>query len=482
MNDNELKRAFDPGAFRADAHRVVDILADYLERSAGADRRRVLPAFSPDEMARRWDAPISAEASEELLPLLTRVIEDSHHLHSPHYVGHQVSAPLPVSAVADFVGSLLNNASAVYDMGPVNVIHERRIVEWMCGLLGYGPDAGGILTSGGTLGNLTALLAARQVMTEADVWSGGAAAGGELAVMVSEQCHYSVRRAVGVMGLGTDNVIEVPTGPDFKIDTATLAGCLKTAEERGKRVFAVAANACSTATGTYDDLAAIADFCEAHGLWLHVDGAHGASAALSPRYRALLAGVHRADSIVWDAHKMLLVPALITAVIFRNGSDSYRSFAQQASYLFEKASEDEWYNYAHRTMECTKTMMGLKLYVPLMVHGSGFFARYVETMYDLAHDFAARIRSSADFELAVEPEANIVCFRFASSGAEDPSALQKKIRTRVLDSEDFYLVQTDLGGDTYLRCTLINPLTTIEHLEELLELIRAVASEVVASA
>ncbi|MEE4274056.1 MAG: aminotransferase class V-fold PLP-dependent enzyme [Thermoanaerobaculales bacterium] len=481
MNDNQLKGAFDPVAFREEAHAAVDLLADYLERAADADRRRVLPAIPPDEMARRWSETIPSKPNCDLVTLLTRVIEDSHHLHSPHYVGHQVSAPLPVSAVADFVGSLLNNASAVYDMGPVNVIHERRIVEWMCGLLGYGPESGGILTSGGTLGNLTALLAARQVMTDADVWSEGAAAAGELAVMVSEQCHYSVRRAVGVMGLGTDNVIEVPTGPDFKMNTAALAGCLEAAEIRGKRVFAVAANACSTATGTYDDLAAIADFCDEQGLWFHVDGAHGASASLSPRHRHLLAGVHRADSVVWDAHKMLLVPALITAVIFKNGGDSYRSFSQKASYLFEKASEDEWYNYAHRTMECTKTMMGLKLYVPLMVLGSELFAHYVETMYDLARDFAARIRSSADFELAVEPEANIVCFRFVGHRTADVDVVQKEIRTRILEREDFYLVRTDLRGDTYLRCTIINPLTTIANLEELLDLIRTVGSEVAAS-
>jgi L-2,4-diaminobutyrate decarboxylase len=290
--------------------------------------------------------------------------------------------------------------------------------------------------------------------------------------MVSDQCHYSVRRAVGVMGLGMDNVVEVPTGDDYRMDPAALEACLDRAGACGKKVFAVAANACSTATGTYDDLNAIADFCEKHGLWMHVDGAHGASAALSERYRHLLDGVHRADSIVWDAHKMLLVPALITAVIFRNGADSYRSFSQKASYLFAGESEDEWYNYAHRTMECTKTMMGLKLYLPLMIHGAGFFRDYVERMYDLARAFASLVDASEDFELAARPEANIVCFRYLSDGSDDLDELQKRTRARILEREDFYLVQTDLGGRTFLRCTLINPLTGIEHLRALLELIR----------
>ena len=477
MDDTEFKHAFDAEIFREDARAVVDLLADYLQRSAGPDKRVVLPSYSPEEMAERWNAPIPATPSDDLISLLTRVINDSHHLHSPHYVGHQVSAPLPLSATADFAASLLNNASAVYDMGPVNVIHERRIIEWMPGLLGYGPDAGGIFTSGGTLGNLTALLAARQIKADVDVWSRGAAGNGSLAILVSEQCHYSVRRAVGVMGLGTDNVIQVPTGSDYRMDAAALEACLSEAEARGKTVFAVAANACSTATGTYDDLNAIADFCEEHGLWMHVDGAHGASAALSEKYRHFLSGVHRADSIVWDAHKMLLVPALITAVIFKSNADSYRSFSQKASYLFEKESEDEWYNYAHRTMECTKTMMGLKLYVPLMIHGSDFFTRYIDRMYDLARDFAVLVSESSDFELAVQPEANIVCFRYLGDGSGNLDELQKWIRARILESEDFYLVQADLQGKTFLRCTLINPLTGIEHLKALLELIRETPSE-----
>lgn len=477
MDDSDFKHAFDAEIFRIEARKVVDLLADYLKRSAGPDKRRVLPSYSPDEMAQRWNTPIPDAPSADLASLLTRVIDDSHHLHSPHYVGHQVSAPLPLSATADLVASLLNNASAVYDMGPVNVIHERRIIEWMTGLLGYGPEAGGIFTSGGTLGNLTALLAARQIKADGDVWSNGAAGNGSLAILVSEQCHYSVRRAVGVMGLGTDNVVQVPTGEDFRMDTAALEKCLNDAQAAGKTVFAVAANACSTATGTYDDLNAIADFCEAHELWMHVDGAHGASAALSEKYRHFLSGVHRADSIVWDAHKMLLVPALITAVIFKRGADSYRSFSQKASYLFEKEAQDEWYNYAHRTMECTKTMMGLKLYVPLMIHGADFFKDYIERMYDLAREFAALIDKSPDFELAVRPEANIVCFRYLGDGSSDLDELQKRTRARILEGEDYYLVQADLQGRTFLRCTLINPLTDIEHLKELLELIREVSKE-----
>src|SRR5205823_3523239 len=116
-------------------------------------------------------------------------------------------------------------------------------------------------------------------------------------------------------------------------------------------------------------------FCAARGLWLHVDGAHGASAALSARHRGLLAGIERADSVVWDAHKMMLMPALLTAVLFRDGRRSYSAFAQEASYLFaEGPAEAEWFNTGQRTLECTKRMMSLKLYASLLCHGTGLFA------------------------------------------------------------------------------------------------------------
>src|SRR5262249_25965069 len=154
----------------------------------------------------------------------------------------------------------------------------------------------------------------------------------------------------------------VPVDDRFRMQPEALAQAKREAEERGRKVIAVVASAGSTATGAFDPLDAIADFCAAHGLWLHVDGAHGARAMLSPTHRARLAGLSRADSIVWDAHKMMMMPALVTAVLFRDGKRSYQAFAQEASYLFEERSlDDEWHNAATRTLECTKLMMGMKL-------------------------------------------------------------------------------------------------------------------------
>ena len=147
-----------------------------------------------------------------------------------------------------------------------------------------------------------------------------------------------------------------PEGLDAAFDEAV---------RRGRRPVAVVANACSTATGSYDDLESVAAFAGRRGLWFHVDAAHGAAALLSPKYRHLLRGLDQADSFIWDAHKNMLMPALITAVVFREGGRSYEAFSAKASYLFERSAREEWYNFAHRTLECTKTMMGMRLFVSL---------------------------------------------------------------------------------------------------------------------
>lgn len=470
-----LSDAFSPDAFRSEGHRLIDLLADHLERSQARCDAPVLPAISPQAMLGRWVGDFTESGDAELGELIAKVLADSNNLQHPRYIGHQCCPPLPASALCDLVGHLINNASAVYEMGPVNVAMERQMIHWMAGLAGWDHRADGVFTHGGSMGNLTALLAARQAMADYDVWTEGAREDCKLAVLVSEQSHYSVRRAVAILGLGEEAVYLVPTDAAFHITPEGLSSQYDKALADGRRPFVLVANGCSTATGSYDDLEMAADFCQARGLWLHVDGAHGASALLSPRYRDRLKGLHRADSLVWDAHKMMMVSALATAVIFREGRHSYEAFSQKASYLFESHAQDEWYNYAHRTVECTKAMIGIRLYVPLKVYGVGLFRSHIETTHDLAVAFADLIDAASDFELAVRPESNIVCFRYLPGDGRDADALQLALRRRVLDSGKFYIVQTRLNDCQWLRVTLIHPLTTLDDLKALMDHIRALA-------
>lgn len=456
MCAHEIPAAYDADEFRRQAHAVVDRLADHHASSPGA----VMPWVDPRAQVEAWQNEFGGGA--EPIALFERVIAGATHLHHPGFVGHQVTAPLPVAAMASFVSGYLNNGAAIYEMGPVSSAMERVVASFLTSRIGYGPDSDAVFTSGGSAGNLTALLAARE------------RAVGKLghpdrplhgAVITSEETHYSTARAVRVMGWGDGGTIRVASDDRFKLRPELLDDALKRAESAGRHVVAVVASACSTSTGAFDPLPEVADFCAERGLWLHVDGAHGASFALS-KHRSLLRGIERADSIVWDAHKMMLCPALVTAVLFKDGRDSFAAFqGTEAAYLLEN-DENAAYDSAVRTLECTKGMLILPLYTALAVHGEAAISNYLDDIVDLSADFASML-TSAGFELAVTPECNIVCFR-----APGDDETQERIRRRILEKGDFYIVKTKLRGRTFLRTTIINPRTTRADLERLISALR----------
>jgi L-2,4-diaminobutyrate decarboxylase len=472
-----LGRLFDAGAFRQQGHALVDLLADYLEACRNRQDMPILPWLDPQRQLAQWRLDLEGGADFEALS--AQLLAASIHTHHPRFVGHQVVPPAPTAALADFFSSFLNNGMAVYEMGPAATAIERLVMQWLGNRLGLGEQADGVMVSGGSLGNLTALLAARQLVG-GNVWQEGLSGHAPLAVMVSEEAHYCVARAAQVMGLGEAGVIKVPANGRLQLDPERLEACYQEALGRGIRVFAAVGSACTTSTGSYDDLQAVGEFCRRHGIWFHVDGAHGGAAALSERYRHLLRGAEMADSVVVDFHKMMLAPALTTGVVFRQASQSYAAFSQKAAYLLDE-QEQRWYDIAGRTIECTKKSMSLKPFLLLQVHGEQALADYVDYMYDLGAAFADLVERQPDFALQQRPMCNIVCFRYvpeALRGQEEAlNRLQAALRQRIIERGHYYCVQTVVRGTRYLRVALMNALTTLPDLEGLLEEARLAAAE-----
>lgn len=471
-----LQAAYDPETFRREGYAVIDAVAEYLRTALTGGPEGPFHAMDPATLAQRWPGSLSEEPQGDPATLIADLLPYAHHLHHPGYVGHQVAPPLPAAALAEMVTALLNNGMAIYEMGPVNVLCERRVIEFLNGQIGWDASSDGILTHGGSVGNLTALLAARQAKAGHDVWRQGNHE--SYAFLASAQNHYSVDRAVRLMGWGAGGIEPVEVDEKYRLRPAALSAALGRAQARGRKVLGVIASDCTTSTGSFDPIEPIADFCEQHDLWLHVDGAHGASFLLHPESRAtLLQGIQRADSVVWDLHKMMLMPALVTAVLFREGRRSYEAFAQEASYLFDGADpEAQWFNIGQRTLECTKRGLGAPAYTLLRAYGVGFFREYLQRMLALTQTFARMIRESEDFELAIEPQVNIVCFRYRGRGSrEQQNALQARLRRTAIESGGFYLVQTQLDGVVWLRTTVIHPLTDAARLEGLLACLRQAA-------
>ena len=463
--DSKLDQAYAAETFRRQGHELIDILADYLANATtDHEDARAIPWQSPEEQLAYWQKDFQKPLAEPL-GLFKDVMDKSIQVHRKRYIGHQTTPTLPITILSAAVSATLNQGMGVYEMGMVGNTLEKILTEQLAQKLGFGPEASGFVTSGGSLGNLTALLAARAAA--GDIWNSGYAQGQRLAVMVSEEAHYCIDRAARIMGLGTDGIIKVPVNERYQMRTDLLEEYYQQALAAGKQVISVIGCASTTSTGSYDDLEAIAAFSQKHKLWFHVDGAHGAPAAFSPKYKHLVKGIEKADSVVVDYHKMMMTPSISTALIFKRGSDAYKIFSQRAQYLWTEQSTEEWYNGGKRSFECTKPMTILGVYTMYRTYGEEVFRENIERLFGMAAQFAALVKERPNFELAYEPECNIVCFRYMAEG--DLSKLNLEIRKLLLEEGRFYIVQTVLKGELYLRVSVMSPLTTENELRELLE-------------
>ncbi len=476
-----LQQAFSPDSFRKNAHNLVDLLANYLESAQNQTFTDVIPYCEPDESLAFWQADYEQGAAN-ISTFFKNVIEKSTHLHHPRYMGHQVTPPLPITAIASMLSGLLNNGMAVYEMGLVSNPLERILSELLAKKIGFDSNASGLLTSGGTLANLTALLAARAAKT--DVWEEGNTE--KLAVMVSEEAHYCIDRAARIMGMGSEGIIKVPTNDRLQIRIDLLEKYYNEATEKGFRVICIVGSACSTSTGSYDNLKEIGNFAEKYNLWFHVDGAHGGAVVFSEKYKHKVNGIDQADSVVIDWHKMLMTPALATALIFKRDEDAFKTFQQKAQYLWANQHSKDWFNSGKRTFECTKLMMSLKIYSILKAYGEKIFSENVEYLHGLAEKFASLVKSRSNFELAIVPESNIVCFRLTppqSTPIErtfNLNELNSAIRRQLLEEGNFYIVQTNFRENVYLRVSIMNPLTTEADLNVLLDEIKRIGNQIAA--
>jgi L-2,4-diaminobutyrate decarboxylase len=336
-----------------------------------------------------------------------------------------------------------------------------------------------VTTSGGSLANLTALLAARNRVFP-EIWEYGGSAlgnGGRPAIAVSEEAHYSVSRAAGVMGIGEAQIVRLPVNRNQQVCLAQASSALAEAERRGLRVFCLVASAGTTSIGAFDPIGELADLAGERNIWLHVDGAHGASLLTSDKLRGKLKGIEKADSLTWDAHKMMFVPSPCTMLFYRNKEYSLGAFRQHASYVFDE--EPDAYSEldsGDKNFECTKRPMIMPLWTLWAMYGRALFAEKIEYLCQLTQQAHQVILADPDFEGLHCPEANILCFRYRPAGAalnvEDIHKFQLAIRNRIKHHGNFFISKVNVGGIAALRVVMMNHRTNAEHFRMLLDEIR----------
>ncbi|MEE8450323.1 MAG: pyridoxal-dependent decarboxylase [Thermoguttaceae bacterium] len=483
-----IRAAYDPELFAETGNKLAELLSDHMAH-VQASGSAVLNWNEAEQNIAYAEATLTEGEVSDADTLLERfgrlvraMLDRGHNLHDPRYIGHQVPAPVPIAGWFDAVGSVTNQVMAIYEMGPFASSVEQAMVQRLGERIGWQADTfAGVVTHGGSLANLTALLTARNVAL-GDVWENGMAGGRTSketpVLVVHAESHYSVVRTAGILGLGTRQIVRAELDDFGRIDPVRLDEALGRLRAENRPIVAVVACACATPIGAFDPLVPIADVCRRHQVWLHVDAAHGGSACLSRKHRHLVEGLDRADSIVWDAHKMLFVPALCAFVFYRDKEHRFEAFRQDAPYLFDPSAPGlAEFDSGLKTVECTKRAAAFGLWGVWSLFGEQLFADMVDVTFDMGRVFHEKLAEAEDFEPLHVPQCNIVVFRhipdeLRGAPPERLGEFQLELRRAIIQSGEFYIVPTQRDGIGALRTVIINPLTTPEHLDVLMETLR----------
>ena len=426
----------------------------------------------------------------------------------PRQFGYFTPPPLPVSMMGELLTQMTNQGVDVWHAGPVATFVEEEVVRWLCDLIDYGPDAFGLLTSGGVMANFMGMTLARDIHLGRLLGAGRAPRGALLEgarVYTSDQTHFSIGRALDLLGFPPQTLVVIPSDDRFRLEGRPVAAAVARDRAAGLTPFAIAAVAGSTNTGSVDAIGDLADIADAEDLWLHVDAAYGGGARLSARDAGRVPDLGRADSVTVDPHKWFFQAYDIGGLLVRDGANLVQTFGGRAPEYYRggetpedgidarEAADDEDHgdrgdqlNFYKLSFEGTRRWRALKLWMSWKHLGTKGFARLIEGNDDLAALLARRCAESDDLEaIPASPELSVVCFRHLPGGLAAARALppaeldahQDRLQRALEVSGDGWLTTTRLRDATYLRAGIVNYLTTEDDIDRLLAALRSLAAE-----
>jgi glutamate/tyrosine decarboxylase-like PLP-dependent enzyme len=456
------EQSLDPenwAAFRSLAHRMVDDMVDHLSSLSEQPAWRQVPAeveklllAEPVPVVGQGEEVVYREFMELVLPY------PSGNLH-PRFYGWVQGNGIPYANMADLLASAMNPHLAGYWQAPAMV--ERKVIAWLAELIGFPEGTSGVLESGGTMANVLGLAVARQNRAGFDVRVNGLQqVASPLTVYCSVETHGWIQKGVEMLGIGTHWLRKIPVDADFRMDLEVLAATVDQDLKDGLRPICVVGTAGTVNTGAIDDLEAIADFCQARGLWFHVDGAFGAMAKLSPSLADLVKGVERADSLAVDLHKWMYLPFEIACFLVRDPTAHVATFAFAPSYLASlgRGVTAGGFPFADRGIDLTRNFKALKAWMCVKAYGIEAFAKLIDQNMAQVRHLVDLIAADPRLELLAPVPLNVVCFRYAATTLNETEldALNIEILLRLQETGAVILSSTQIHGKFALRFCNVN--------------------------
>ena len=437
---------------------------------ASFDRPRPEEPGLGRELEQRLAQPLPEHGSDAHAALAdaARVLDESNSPARPLYLGYVGSTGLEVGVL----GAAL---AATYDVNLAATARAADLVEaqalaWVAQLIGF-PLSEGAFTSGGMTSNLTALLVAREHALPGSRTDGFD--GTKAAVYCSAEAHHSVVRAAEAAGIGQRGVRRLPIDAHRRVQPADVAAAIAADRDAGVTPVAVVANGGTTLTGSVDPLDGLADVCADTGVWLHVDGAYGLPAASTARARHLFAGLERVDSVTLDAHKWLGIQKGCSVVLVRESGALERSFGHEESYIRRTGAV----NLVERTLEYSRPINSLKLWLALRTHGAAAFRGWIEHTLELAAEMTRQVGADPEFELLHEPQLSTVCFRHLPADVDDPDAHNSALAEAAVQDGRVFLADAEVDGKRCLRVCFVNFRTRTEDVTFALDTLRALGRD-----
>ncbi len=475
----------DGADFRAAAHRVADIVADYLE---GVSRHRVVPDLEPGAIRAQLPAapPGRPEPLDAILADYLRLIEPNiTHWQHPGFMAYFTAVACGPGILGEWLAAGLNSNVMFWRNAPSSTELEEVVVSWLRQGLGLPPEFDGMFTDTASVSTLTALVAARHAVAGLEARDEGLAGRpeiGRLRLYCSTEAHSSTDKAAIVIGVGKAGVRHIPADGAYAMRPDALAAAIREDRAAGWLPFCIVGMAGTTSSNGIDPLHEVADIARDEKLWLHVDGAYGGSAALCPELRPLLSGWERADSIVVNPHKWMFTPFDASLLLFRRPGVFRDAFSLIPEYL-RAADQSGVHNYHDYGIQLGRRFRALKLWIMLRYFGVEGMAARVRESVRMAQRFAGLVAAEPDWEVLAPVPFSTVCFRHVPPGLDAGAreeALEKHnaaVMARVNEAGDVLLSHTKLAGRYTIRLTLGNLRQTDAHVDRAWTLLRGAAAE-----